>query len=147
MLLYGGIYLVDCQYSNWSETTCDKPCGGGVMKRYRHILHETSTHSQACDAIEHEEVSCNQHPCHEDDWIPEESADDTPAHSTSGPTIGLSLALVTMFAVLLAQWIYYKKKGRLPCYCCGNRDGDKDGSPPPAYSLTKILSSSNSPPE
>ena len=36
------------------------------MKRYRHILNEKSTHSQACKTIEHEDVVCNQHPCHED---------------------------------------------------------------------------------
>ena len=64
-----------------------------------------------------------------------------PVQNTSGHIIGPSLALATLFALMLVvQWIYYKKKGRLPCDC--KRAGDnRSGSPPPSYSLTKILSS------
>ena len=63
------LFIVDCQYSNWTETgTCNQTCGGGFLIKLRYLISSSSGHAghgHMCGYVQQVWVPCNQHPCPE----------------------------------------------------------------------------------
>merc|ERR1719460_2585609 len=55
---------VDCE-GVWISSNCDKPCGGGNMKRLFHITQPAGPGGKSCKAEDGwvEDVPCNLHSC------------------------------------------------------------------------------------
>ena len=58
-------FLVDCEYSYWSEwEECSKTCGGGNQTRTRQVIREAWYGGTKCSEEDKlESASCNQEPC------------------------------------------------------------------------------------
>ena len=57
------LFLVDCQWGNWTETKCDATCGKAFRTQKRKILRKSAYGGQECTGDFTITTDCELKPC------------------------------------------------------------------------------------
>ena len=66
------IFIVNCEWSDWSKGDCSKICGGGIRTNKRHKITEEE-HGGSCSSTSEFEEICNNVTCPSNNDIVDQS--------------------------------------------------------------------------